>query len=152
MQPLSIEAIKQLKEDDWVYFILINENGKENECSYFQVSRVWEDCIRFYGTYRKFDGDYLEYIEVDIKDYGKTWVAYKNKEQADCKSELIDKNKVIKFIEELAWKDVQYDAFQSVMDTSKASLTAIPRYTKKYFELWKELFDEKLKELRGENG
>ena len=50
MKALSIEAIKQLKEDDWVYFILINENGKENECSYFQVSRVWEDCIRFYGT------------------------------------------------------------------------------------------------------
>lgn len=52
--------------------------------------------------------------------------------------------KIIKFINELAWKDVQYDAFQSTIGEFCGSTSAIPRYAKKYFDLWKEMFGEDL--------
>lgn len=59
--------------------------------------------------------------------------------------------KIIKFINELAWEDVKYDAFQSTMGEFAGSLSAVPRYAKKYFDLWREMFNEdlyqKLKEL-----
>ena len=51
---------------------------------------------------------------------------------------------IIKFINELAWKDVQYDAFQSTIGEFSGSTSAIPRYAKKYFDLWKEMFGEDL--------
>lgn len=52
--------------------------------------------------------------------------------------------KIIKFINELAWKDVQYDAFQSTIGEFSGSTSAIPRYAKKYFDLWKYMFGEDL--------
>lgn len=52
--------------------------------------------------------------------------------------------KVIKFINELAWQDIQYDAFQSTIGEFSGSTSAIPRYAKKYFELWKYMFGEDL--------
>lgn len=74
----------------------------------------------------------------------------------DFKRELVNENhqKIIKFIEELAWKDVQYDAYQSTMGEFTGSRSAIPRYAKKYFDLWKEMFNEDLEEIQKdiENG
>ncbi len=52
--------------------------------------------------------------------------------------------KIIKFINELAWQDIQYDAFQSTIGEFSGSTSAIPRYAKKYFKLWKEMFGEDL--------
>lgn len=54
--------------------------------------------------------------------------------------------KVVDFINELAWHDVQYDAFQSTMGEFPASPSAIPIYAKKYFNLWKEMFNENLED------
>ena len=54
------------------------------------------------------------------------------------------KDKIIEFINELAWNDAKYDAFQSTMGEFSASPSAIPRYAKKYFNLWKEMFNEEL--------
>lgn len=54
--------------------------------------------------------------------------------------------KVVDFINELAWHDVKYDAFQSTMGEFPASPSAIPRYAKKYFDLWKEMFNENLED------
>ena len=59
-------------------------------------------------------------------------------------------NKIIKFINELAWKDVQYDAYQSTMGEFTGSTSAIPRYAKKYFNLWKDMFNEDLNKLQDE--
>lgn len=70
MKPLTIEELKQLKMGDWVWLI---------------------DCG--YGIYAKIVGYEENYFILDtlpmildyrILDYGKTWVAYKNKEQAEC--------------------------------------------------------------------
>ena len=54
---------------------------------------------------------------------------------------------IVEFINELAWQDVKYDAFQSTMGEFPGSLSAVPRYAKKYFDLWNEMFDFKLKDL-----
>lgn len=54
--------------------------------------------------------------------------------------------KVVDFINELAWHDVKYDAFQSTMGEFPASPSAISRYAKKYFDLWKEMFNENLED------
>lgn len=54
--------------------------------------------------------------------------------------------KVVDFINELAWHDVQYDAFQSTMGEFPASPSAIPIYAKMYFNLWKEMFNENLED------
>ena len=55
--------------------------------------------------------------------------------------------KIIKFINELAWEDVKYDAYQSTMGEFTGSPSAIPRYAKKYFDLWEEMFNEKLEQI-----
>lgn len=55
--------------------------------------------------------------------------------------------KIIKFINELAWEDVKYDAYQSTMGEFTGSTSAIPRYAKKYFDLWEELYNEKLEQI-----
>ena len=58
--------------------------------------------------------------------------------------------KIIKFINELAWEDIQYDAFQSTIGEFSGSTSAIPRYAKKYFKLWKEMFNDDLEEIQKE--
>lgn len=58
--------------------------------------------------------------------------------------------KIIKFINELAWEDVKYDAYQSTMGEFPGSPSAIPRYAKKYFDLWEEMFNEKLEQIEKE--
>lgn len=89
------------------------------------------------GTYTKFkQGRILEDCPlVDIKDYDR---------------ELTNENrqKIIKFIEELAWRDIQFDAFQSTIGEFNGSRSAIPRYAKKYLKLWKEMFNEDLEEIQ----
>ena len=68
-------------------------------------------------------------------------------ENKQLKEQLVKKDKeIIEFIEELAWFDAQYDAMQSTMGDMSASRSAIPRYAKKYFNLWKELFNENLEQ------
>lgn len=74
--------------------------------------------------------------------------------QQQSKSVIEILQNVVKFINELAWQDVKWDAFQSTMGEFPASPSAIPRYAKKYFDLWKEMFDvnidNQINLLRGE--
>lgn len=67
------------------------------------------------------------------------------KQSQNEKENEILKN-VVDFINELAWHDVKYDAFQSTMGEFPASPSAISRYAKKYFDLWKEMFNENLED------
>jgi len=83
MKPLSIEEIKQLKEDDWVWIVsLLDWDNYYKHGQYVQVDcdEDGEDGLCFIA-----DCKCWEYVE-----YGKTWLAYKNKEQADCKGELVE--------------------------------------------------------------
>lgn len=68
MKPLSIEEIKQLKVGDWVWVIGIERKFNE----YGQIK-----C----NSQEKWVGGTYEYLYFN---YGKTWIAYKNKEQAEC--------------------------------------------------------------------
>ncbi len=73
MKPLSIEDIKQLEKDDWLWVINIyNEYG-----SYMRIKASNDKILSMV-----FDGSVRWYHYLD---YGKTWLAYKNKEQAECK-------------------------------------------------------------------
>lgn len=77
MKALSIEEINILEEDDCIYIISKNNTG------YYQILYIDDVYLELQG----FDNfNYNFYYE----DYGKTWVAYKNKEQANCKGELVE--------------------------------------------------------------
>lgn len=87
-------------------------------------------------------------VALKCKDCG-SWLKWCPKDErkyyyASTQPKQDDKEKIIKFINELAWKDVQYDAFQSTIGEFSGSTSAIPRYAKKYFDLWKQMFGEDL--------
>ncbi len=74
MKALTIEEIKQLKYGDWVWI-------KTNNSQYLRVNFSSEIL----------SGETLCGIKTYYyADYGKTWVAYKNKEQAECRGELVE--------------------------------------------------------------
>lgn len=75
-KPLTIDELKALDVGDWVW-IDYTAGGQ-----------------RFYAKkYAKSD-DVLDITETPCElpysDYGKTWLAYKNKEQAECKGEIVE--------------------------------------------------------------
>lgn len=106
------------------------------------------------------DGELLKYTDLslcctkdfDNKFYTNNYSLIDNEEYFEATfkdiKELINENhqKIIKFIDELAWQDIQYDAFQSTIGEFSGSTGSIPRYAKKYFKLWKEMFGEDLEE------
>lgn len=71
MKPLTIEELKALPVGEWIWvdFSVRNEKFyaqiKKNNAVYADLNslRLWQ--------------------EFDYSDYGKTWIAYKNKEQAE---------------------------------------------------------------------
>lgn len=75
MKPLTIEELKALQSGDWVW---IKSNGK---------GRYYQKCKDFFNSF-------VAYADISTKfhysDYGKTWLAYKNKEQAEAKGEILE--------------------------------------------------------------
>lgn len=87
----------------------------------------------------------LAFYQDEIKNRGTCGLCEKleNNQIKKLQQQLAEKEtKIIEFIEELAWCDAQYDAMQSCMGDMPASRSAIPNYAKRYFKLWKELFNE----------
>lgn len=80
MKLLTIEELKALKVGDWVWLCGKYENfGEYSE--YREIDEVCDDCLVFaVGVNRM----WFEY-----SDYGTKWLAYKNKEQAECKGEIV---------------------------------------------------------------
>ncbi len=72
MKALSIEEIKQLKNGDWVWIVDTNANSY-----YAEVIVITTEVFAVISSSYKIPAHLLQ-------DYGKTWVAYKNKEQAEC--------------------------------------------------------------------
>lgn len=77
MKPLTIDELKALKVDDWVWLKVCDTksywNISENTNEYLLV---YQECYCF-GT-------------LNYSDYGKTWLAWKNKEQADAQGEIVE--------------------------------------------------------------
>lgn len=120
MKPLSIEEIKQLKCGDWVWVVGIERKFNE----YGQIK-----C----NSQEKWVGGTFEYLYFN---YGKTWLAYRNKEQAECKGELVEFPRII-HPNELEWF-VQYQYPSGIID----------------YEIFYSLekAEQKLKELRNIDG
>lgn len=110
-------------------------------CEYIPANKPDERVIRLFNELKELNQQEIEIQEQtpiqSIKDHDRELV------RQVCE-------KIIKFINELAWQDVKYDAFQSTMGEFSGSTSAIPRYAKKYFDLWKEMFNEDLEKIQKE--
>lgn len=77
MKPLTIEELRNLEVGDWVWVV----NLYRNESHYAQKVYGGEfDNFHFNTT----DDEYY------MSDIGQRWLAYKNKEQAECKGEIAE--------------------------------------------------------------
>lgn len=77
--PLTIDELRALKAGDWVWIIDI-----EKQSGYYRQVTINDnnEKIVFYG---EFTNGYCPF-----ETYGKTWLAYKNKEQAEAKGEIVE--------------------------------------------------------------
>lgn len=93
MKPLTIEQLKTLKEGDWIWIILKDE--------FYSFSGSHKFRSPHDGTYyviydREETGlSVLTIFEnrtmwVDYSDYGTRWIAYKNKEYAEVKGDILE--------------------------------------------------------------
>lgn len=79
MKPLTIKELKALAEGDWVYVI-----DKKWLDEYKKVLNQDATCIVFE------EGNVDTQDDFDWDSYGTRWVAYKNKEQAEAKGEIVE--------------------------------------------------------------
>ncbi len=74
--PLTIDELKSLEIGDWVWVETFDKHF------YYKILVPSVDEMVF--SYRHYT-DVMKY-----SDYGKTWLAYKNKEQAECNGEIVE--------------------------------------------------------------
>lgn len=77
---LKIEDLKALKQDDLIYIVMIKDAYRPNDVPYGEYHKVASTLNHYYFIFT--DNRDLEY-KLLYDDYGKTWIAYKNKEQAE---------------------------------------------------------------------
>lgn len=87
MKPLTIEELKALQVGDWVWIVDTERQKqiyvrKDAECAIDVIIENLEDEF----AYTTAD----EFGAFDYSFYGKTWLAYKNKEQAETKGEIVE--------------------------------------------------------------
>ena len=81
MKPLNIEQLKSLEVGDWVWVkSLLEWDDYYNTGRYVEIDCIDEDNLCFVADCK--DWEY--------RDYGETWLVYKNKEQAECKGEIVE--------------------------------------------------------------
>lgn len=84
MKPLTIEELKALKVGDWVWIVISDRSCTLSPSCYYQVDHLGRNKEYFMFCYGgKRDG-------LRFSVYGTKWVAYKNKEQAEAKGEIIE--------------------------------------------------------------
>lgn len=90
MKPLTIEQLKSLEVGDWVYIKALTINISPE----FDLS----ESEFYYRVCKRQDNTFFEVVggEINVrhylcwKDYGTKWLAYKNKEMAECKGEIVE--------------------------------------------------------------
>lgn len=75
MKPLTIEQLNSLEVGDYIWYERLGTNTK----GYIKKNTTSPDVFCMFIGH-----------PVDYSDYGKTWLAWKNKEQAECKGEIVD--------------------------------------------------------------
>lgn len=109
MKSLTIDELKALEVGDWVWIVSpMYMRGR-----YLQVHYNGVNTIQWYGI----PNDTLYMYD----DYGKTWLAFKNKEQAEAKGEIVELpcrwGDTVYFIDhkwgkdKFEWVDVKSDKF-----------------------------------------
>lgn len=78
MKPLTIEELKSLEVGDWVWIIRKEENQK----GYAEIMSLSDDEIELHA--------HFFWLFLDLSDYGTKWLAYKNKEMAESKGEIVE--------------------------------------------------------------
>lgn len=125
MKPLTIEELKALEVGDWVW--TIHTYGEAKESAY----------ARIIGT--DIDGLVLptDLMNLEYPDYGKTWLAYKNKEQAEAKGEIVE----LPCIREV---------FKKNKPTYRVFFLRDDNFIDSYAEWTEEEAERRLAELKGE--
>lgn len=79
MKPLTLEELKSLRECDWVWVEIFDEiYAIHHRNKYGQIEYLDEERICFFE----------DEAEWNYSDYGKTWLAYKNKERQKERARL----------------------------------------------------------------
>lgn len=95
-KPLTIEQLKALEVGEWVWLICIRE-GRHSDGFY-----VRKEGRAFNDTKFVYDHINCDDYEVDYySNYGKTWLAYKNKEAAEGKDDEIRKEVAKEILQQL---------------------------------------------------
>ena len=87
MKPLTIEELRNLPVGDWVW-IVDEEDGVS-----FYARHDEECCVTMHPKTHCDEFAYTsadEFGAYDFTDYGKTWLAYRNKEQAEARGEIVE--------------------------------------------------------------
>ena len=84
MKPLTIEELKALEVGDWVWVV-----GLESGHGYYRCiapSKYGETAYSLREAFLWCAND----VMLSMKNYGKTWIAYNNKQEAEAKGEIVD--------------------------------------------------------------
>ena len=73
-KPLTVDELKVLKENDWVWTVYLKSNTKQYHC----IAENKVDCLLVRDKVCC-----LDLVRLNYSDYGIKWIAYKNKEQAE---------------------------------------------------------------------
>lgn len=88
---LTIEELKSLKTYEWVWVDILGQKNKSTYVCIFKCNNETLIWLEGDNSYR-----------LDFSDYGKTWLAFKNKEEAEGKSIPFD-------IFVKMWSDIEGD-------------------------------------------
>lgn len=88
MKPLTIEELKALPVGEWVWVV----DYENHRSKYRQITSIYEEGEYFGGTLFQFTSSRRQKgFSRHSCNYGKTWLAYKNKEMAEGKDDEIRK-------------------------------------------------------------
>lgn len=166
MKPLTIEQLKSLKVGDWVWLVKLRDDINGSTGYYRITEDKYAIAMYLYGNITQ---------AVVYSDYGTKWIAYKNKEQAECKGEIVELpykigddvcifgkhgNEII--VQDYAVKKIQCDHLGICLTLSPSMKIRLDEWligdlSKDYLDLQsvyfctKEQAEARLRELRGEN-
>lgn len=83
MKPLTIEQLKALEAGDWVYIV---PSDRFFTPYYAQIEKYADKPL----DKELWANGQTNVVRLYYSDYGKTWLAYKNKEQAEAKGEIVE--------------------------------------------------------------
>lgn len=82
MKPLTIDELNALQVGDWVW--VVDEDFKDGRYREITIQNEIEPTLFYVSSYSNPAKVY------NYSDYGKTWLAYKNKEQAEARGEIVE--------------------------------------------------------------